>query len=84
MTDTNSTLATVKTELKKRYNRLVGTSATNLCTHCGWCVDACHVFLATNDPSKSPVAKAEKVRKVLKKEHDWLSKIIPFWTGAEA
>ena len=83
MTD-NNTLATVKSELNKRYNRLVGTSATNLCTHCGWCIDACHVFLATNDPEKSPVAKAEKVRKVLKKEHDWLSKILPFWTGAEA
>jgi len=83
MTTTNNTLETVKGELKKRYNRLIGTSATNLCTHCGWCIDACHVFLATNDPDKSPVAKAEKVRKVLKKEHDWLSKIVPFWTGAE-
>ena len=83
MTDITTTLATVKSELNKRYNRLVGTSATNLCTHCGWCIDACHVFLATNDPEKSPVAKAEKVRKVLKKEHDWLSKILPFWTGAE-
>lgn len=84
MTDTTTTLATVQSELKKRYNRLVGTSATNLCTHCGWCIDACHVFLATNDPSKSPVAKAEKIRKVLKKDHDWLSKILPFWTGAES
>lgn len=83
MTAANNTLETVKGELKKRYNRLVGTSATNLCTHCGWCIDACHVFLATNDPDKSPVAKAEKVRKVLKKEHDWLSRIVPFWTGAE-
>ena len=84
MREENETLATVKSELSKRYNRLVGTSATNLCTHCGWCIDACHVFLATNDPDKSPVAKAEKVRKVLKKEHDWLSKIVPFWTGAES
>ena len=35
MTETNDTLTTVKGELKKRYNRLVGTSATNLCTHGG-------------------------------------------------
>ena len=77
-----TTLSIAKQELNKRYNRLVGTSATNLCTHCGWCIDACHVFLATNDPSKSPVAKAERVRKVLKKDHDWLSKLVPFWTGA--
>lgn len=83
MIETSDNILTVKNELKKRYNRLVGVSATNLCTHCGWCIDACHVFLATKDPSKSPVAKAEKVRKVLKKDHDWLSKIFPFWTGAE-
>lgn len=83
MSNSTDTLTIVKKELKTRYNRLVGTSATNLCTHCGWCIDACHVYLATNDPSKSPVAKAEQVRKVLKKEHDWLSKLFPFWTGAE-
>ena len=72
----------VYNELEKRYNRLVGVSATNLCTHCGWCIDACHVYKATGDPDHSPVAKAEKVRKVLKRKHDWLSKIFPSWTGA--
>jgi Fe-S oxidoreductase len=70
-------------ELKKRFNRLVGTSATNLCTHCGWCVDTCHVYLATKDPMLSPVAKAERVRKVYKKKFDWLSKVFSFWTGAK-
>ena len=73
----------VYNELDKRYNRLVGVSATNLCTHCGWCIDSCHIFKATGDPEHSPVAKAEKVRKVLKRKHDWLSKIFPSWTGAE-
>lgn len=69
-------------ELEKRYNRLVGTSATNLCTHCGWCIDSCHVYLATQDPALSPVAKADRVRQVYKGKHDWLSKILPWWTGA--
>ena len=69
-------------ELDKRYNRLVATSATNLCTHCGWCIDSCHIYRATKNPDHSPVAKAEKVRKVLKKKHDWLSRIFPRWTGA--
>jgi len=71
-----------KQELEKRFNRLIGTSATNLCTHCGWCIESCHIFKATGDPKHSPVAKAERVRKVLKKKHDWLSKVFPFWTGA--
>lgn len=72
-----------KEELEKRYNRLVGTSATNLCTHCGWCIESCHIYKATKDPDHSPVAKAERIRKVLKKKHDWLSKIFPGWTGAK-
>ena len=72
----------VYTELENRYNRLVGTSATNLCTHCGWCIESCHIFKATGNPEHSPVAKAEKVRKVLKRKHDWLSRIFPKWTGA--
>jgi len=76
--DTNKALQ----ELDKRYNRLLGTSSTNLCTHCGWCIDSCHVYLATRNPEDSPVAKAEKVRKILKRKHDWLSKLFPRWTGA--
>lgn len=78
----NTMLQTVSTELEKRFNRPLGVSATNLCTHCGWCIEACHVYLATGDPTKSPVAKAERVRKKLKKEHDWMSRIFPWWTGA--
>ncbi len=69
-------------ELESRFNRLVGTSATNLCTHCGWCIEACHIYLATRDPALSPVAKAEHVRRVLRRSHDWLSRVFPFWTGA--
>lgn len=74
--------ATALQELEKRVNRLVGTSATNLCTHCGWCIDSCHIYLSTGDPKLSPVAKAERIRKVLRRSHDWMSKVFPFWTGA--
>ncbi len=70
-------------ELEKRFNRLVGVSATNLCTHCGWCVEACHMYVSTQDPELSPVAKAEHIRKVLRRSHDWLSKLFPSWTGAQ-
>ncbi|MBT8267673.1 MAG: (Fe-S)-binding protein [Flavobacteriaceae bacterium] len=70
-------------ELDKRFNRLIGTSATNLCTHCGWCIESCHIFKATGNPDHSPVAKAEKVRRVLKRKHDWLSRLFPKWTGAK-
>jgi len=79
-----STATTVATqELEKRFNRVIGASATNLCTHCGWCIEACHVYLATGDPMTSPVAKAERIRSVYKYTHDPLSRLLPSWTGAK-
>jgi len=70
-------------ELEKKYNKLVGTAVSNLCAHCGWCMESCHVYLATHNPEMTPVAKAERIRRVYKKSHDWLSKVFPFWTGAK-
>jgi Fe-S oxidoreductase len=83
MSTDNTTLDKAYEELEKRLNRQVTTSLSNLCTHCGWCADSCHVYQATKDPSLTPVAKSERVRKVFKKRHDWMSKIFPFWTGAK-
>ena len=72
-------------ELEKRYNRLIAAAASNyFCTHCGLCLEACHVYQATGDPRLSPVAKAEQVRRLYKRRHDLLSRIAPFWTGAKA
>ena len=77
------TVQLATTELEKKYNKLVGMAASNLCVHCGWCTDACHIYLATHDPETTPVAKAERVRRVYKKSHDWMSKMFPSWTKAK-
>lgn len=69
-------------ELEKRYNRTLAVASSNLCVHCGLCIDQCHYYLATEDPEVSPVAKAEHVRRVLKRQHDWLGRIFPRWVGA--
>lgn len=70
-------------EMEKRFSRLVGLSSSNLCVRCGLCVDACHYSLSDRkDLSVSPVAKAERIRRVYKRHHDWLSKVFPWWTGA--
>jgi len=72
-----------KNEMEKSFNRLVGLSSSNLCVRCGLCVDACHYILSDRkDLSVSPVAKAERIRRVYKRHHDWLSKVFPWWTGA--
>jgi Fe-S oxidoreductase len=77
------TLDAANKELEKKYTRLVGTAAANMCAHCGWCMNSCHVYLAGHDPAMTPVAKAERIRRVYKKKHDWMSKIFPAWTGAK-
>jgi Fe-S oxidoreductase len=79
-----TTVEKAKEELEKRFDRLVGLSASNLCVRCGLCVDACHYVLSDDkNPKISPVAKAERIRRVYKSKHDWLSKIFPKWTGAK-
>ncbi len=83
MSQQSESLRAAREELDKRYNKIVGVASSNLCTHCGWCVDQCHYYLATKDPTISPVAKAERVRRVYKRHHDWMSRVFPFWTGAK-
>ena len=38
----------------------------NACVRCGWCADSCHYYLSTGDPDLSPVAKSERVKKILR------------------
>ncbi len=38
------------------------------CTHCGICIDKCHMFIATGDVNNTPVGRAELVRKIYKKK----------------
>ncbi|KAA8921972.1 MAG: (Fe-S)-binding protein [Thermoplasma sp.] len=37
------------------------------CTHCGICLDKCHMFISTADVNNSPVGRAEISRKMYKK-----------------
>ena len=69
-------------ELEKRFTRPMAVASSNLCARCGWCIDQCHYFISSRDPQASPVAKAERVRRVVKGRHDWLSRVLPWWTGA--
>ena len=52
------------------------------CVHCGMCNDSCHYFLATGAPDMTPGAKMDTARRIYKRQHDWLGKIIPPWVGA--
>lgn len=67
--------------VKARTNRQHALSFAS-CVHCGMCNDSCHYYLATGDPKMTPAAKMDTLRRIYKRQHDWIGKIIPPWVGA--
>ncbi|MBD3647991.1 MAG: (Fe-S)-binding protein [Pseudomonadales bacterium] len=41
---------------------------TESCIHCGICADACHFFIATEDPKYTPILKVEPLKRAYKRE----------------
>lgn len=67
--------------------RITRTVAVSLlaCVHCGLCADSCHYVLSRpEDPTMTPVYKAEQVRKIFKKHVDWTGRIFPWWVKARS
>ena len=68
--------------LKTKLNRQIVGSMVG-CVHCGMCTDSCHYALARpDDPTMTPVYKADQIRKVFKKHFDWTGRIVPWWVHA--
>ena len=64
--------------LSKKLNRQVVGSLV-ACVHCGMCTDSCHYVLTNpDDPTYAPAYKADKLRKLFKRHHDWTGRV----TGA--
>ena len=54
------------------------------CVHCGMCHQACHFALASpDDPTMTPSYKADQLRKIFKRNHDWTGRVFPSWVGAK-
>ncbi len=68
--------------LNKQLNQPL-VAALEVCAHCGICTEACHYYAAEPKPENAPAYKAEQVRKIYKSEHDFLSRLVPGWTGAQ-
>lgn len=70
--------------LSKKLNRQVVGSLV-ACVHCGMCTDACHYVLTNpDDPTYAPAYKADRLRKIFKKHHDWTGRVFPWWVGAKS
>jgi len=68
--------------LKQRMNRPLAASMV-ACVHCGMCTDACHYALAKpDDPTMTPVWKADQIRRIFKRHLDWTGRIFPWWVHA--
>ncbi|MCK7484043.1 MAG: hypothetical protein M0C28_49015 [Candidatus Moduliflexus flocculans] len=68
--------------LGKRISRPLAVSMT-ACVHCGLCAESCHYFLARpDDPTMTPVWKADQIRKIFKRHVDWTGRVAPWWVKA--
>ncbi len=68
--------------LAGRISRPLAVSMT-ACVHCGLCAESCHYFLThPDDPTMTPVWKADQVRKIFKRHVDWAGRIVPWWVKA--
>ncbi len=70
--------------LGQKLNRQVVGSLV-ACVHCGNCTDSCHYVLANpGDPTYAPAWKADRLRKLFKRHHDWTGQVAAAWVGAKS
>ena len=54
----------------------------DICVRCGACADKCHFFLGSGDPKNMPVARAELLRSVYRREFTTAGKVLGKLAGA--
>ncbi|MDH4121575.1 MAG: (Fe-S)-binding protein [Deltaproteobacteria bacterium] len=79
---TEETLAGAWNLLDKRLSRPMVTFL-EVCTHCGVCSDACHLYKVSGDPIHIPSFKADRLRRVYKRRYTWLGRWLPWLAGAK-
>ena len=70
--------------LRRRLDRPLVLSLA-ACVHCGRCAESCHYALARpEDPTMTPVYKADEIRRIFKRRLDWTGRVFPVWVRAGA
>lgn len=80
MAATSEKVTSFLKNFKTRTNRQHALSFAS-CVHCGMCNESCHYYLATGDPEMTPAAKMDKLRRIYKRQQDWLGRVVPGWVG---
>ena len=60
--------------LKEQVDSTVA-SFFSSCVHCGMCADACMFYTETGDPKRTPINKAEPLRRIWKSEYTLLGRL---------
>lgn len=67
--------------LERQLNQPLQT-ALEVCARCGLCAEACHYYRAEPSLEHVPAFRGEALRRVYRREHDFLSRLFPWWTRA--
>ena len=78
----NETVTTALQVLEKQLNRPL-VAALEVCARCGICAEACHYYVADPSLEHVPAYRAEELRKVYRREHDFFGKHFPNWVNAQ-
>ncbi len=79
----NETVATALKVLEKQLNRPLAASL-EVCARCGICAEACHYYVADQELQHVPAYRAEQLRQVYRREHDFFGKHFPNWVNAKS
>ncbi len=83
MADPNAPVTTALQVLQKQLNRPLA-AALEACARCGVCAESCHYYVADPKLEHVPAYRAEQLRKVYRREHDWIGRFLPDWINAHA
>lgn len=78
-----STQASTALEVLQRQLTQPLVASLEVCARCGICAESCHYFVSDPRLENVPAARGEALRRVYRAEKDWLSRLLPGWTGAE-
>ncbi|MCL4395702.1 MAG: (Fe-S)-binding protein [Chloroflexi bacterium] len=75
-------VATALQVLEKQINRPL-MAALEVCARCGICAEACHYYVAEPELKHVPAYRAEQLRKVTRRKHDFFGEHFPKWVNAQ-
>ncbi|HEX7594410.1 MAG TPA: (Fe-S)-binding protein [Anaerolineae bacterium] len=78
----NTAVTTALAVLEKQLNRPLA-AALEVCARCGICAEACHYYVAEPKLEHVPAYRAEQLRSVYRRKHDFFGRYFPTWVNAK-